>query len=54
MTYIVKTTNIRGDVDYIPFSSLYRALEDAKSERRFKDVEVFLFNKQAGMVPIVP
>ena len=54
MTYIVKTTTIRGDVDYIPFSSLYNALETFKSEKRFKDTEIFLLDKQAGLVPIVP
>ena len=53
MTYIVKCTNVRGTQDWSLFGSLYRALEVAASEKRTKDVEIFLLYKQA-MVPVVP
>ncbi len=56
MTYILKTTNICGTVDYIPYRSLYKALAMSKAlnERTVTDAEVFLLDKQAGLTPIVP
>ena len=53
MTYLLRTTTIRGDIDITPFSSLYKLIETYKSEKRFKDAEMFVLCKQAGMVPLV-
>ena len=54
MTYLLKTMTIRGDIDVVPYSSLYKLIEMYNSERRFKSVQMFYLDKQAGMVPIVP
>ena len=54
MTYLLKTMTIRGDIDVVPYSSLYKLIEMYNSERRFKSVQMFYLDKQARMVPIVP
>tara|TARA_B100001094_G_C17633597_1_gene531663 strand:- start:32 stop:196 length:165 start_codon:yes stop_codon:yes gene_type:complete len=54
MTYILKTMNIRGTVDYVPYRSLYKAILMMKSLKSIMDVQIFLLDKQAGLTPIIP
>lgn len=52
--YFLKTMTIRGDIDIIPYSSLYKLIDMYNSERRFKSAQMYYFDKQAGVIPIVP
>ena len=54
MTYLLKTMTIRGDIDITPYTSLYKLFEISAELRRFKSVQMYYLDKQAGMVPIVP
>ena len=54
MTYLLKTMNIRGTVDYIPYRSLYKAIAMMHALKKTMDVQLFLLDKQAGLTPIVP
>ena len=54
MTYLLKTMNIRGTVDYVPYHSLHDALLMSNALKRLMDVQVFVLDKQSGLTPIVP